>query len=189
MNHLILAIILGTIFGYILQRVGAADAQKIVGMLKLKDLHLMKAILSGIGIGSILLFIGLKTGLVDPGHLSVKALYTGVIAGGAIFGIGWAISGFCPGTGVVALGTGRKDAIFFMLGGLAGAGLFMLMYGSLADGGLFKELLGGKVTLAATGSKYNSIIAGFGPLIGIGIGLAMVTIAFVLPNTDNHPQD
>jgi uncharacterized membrane protein YedE/YeeE len=183
MNHLILAVILGTAFGYILQRVGAADPQKIIGMLKLKDFHLMKAILSGIGISSVLLFVGLKLGIVQPSHISIKALYPGVMLGGAVFGVGWAISGFCPGTGVVAAGTARKDSLFFMLGGLLGAALFMLMYANLADGALLKHMLGGKVSLVATGSKYDSIISGFSTPIAIIIALAMVAIAFFLPDS------
>jgi hypothetical protein len=103
--------------------------------------------------------------------------------GGAVFGVGWAISGFCPGTGVVAAGTARKDSLFFMLGGLLGAALFMLMYAGLADGALLKNMLGGKVSLVATGSKYDSIISGFSTPIAIIIALAMVAIAFFLPDS------
>lgn len=181
--EIINAIILGTLFGFVLQRVGAADPDKIVGMLKLKDLHLMKAILTGIGSSSALLFICLMTGIVDPEQLSVKALYWGVIAGGLILGVGWALSGFCPGTGVVAAGTGRKDSIFFILGGLVGAALFAAMYGSLKETVLFQKLLGGKTALVFTDSFPALIEASWSPIIAVVIAVVMIAAARALPDS------
>jgi uncharacterized membrane protein YedE/YeeE len=179
---ILLAVILGLVFGFVLQRVGAADPDKILGMLKLKDMHLAKAILFGIGFSSILLFIGMQIGLIPQSHLSVKSLYTGVIIGGIIFGVGWAVSGFCPGTGVTALGTGRKDAIFFVLGGLIGAAIFMMMYEPLSSTWLYQSLMGGKVTLAQTG-KYESVISGVnGSIIAVIVGAIMIFAAFKIPD-------
>ena len=52
---------------------------------------------------AIALFIGMAAGFIDPGHLSVKSSYLGVVLGGAILGLGFGIAGYCPGTGLAAL--------------------------------------------------------------------------------------
>jgi len=179
---IILAIAIGTLFGFVLQRVGAADPDKIVGMLRLTDLHLMKAIFAGIGISSALLFIGLTAGVIDGGHLSIKSMYTGVIVGGMLLGLGWAIAGYCPGTGVVAAGSGRIDALFFILGGLVGAGLYTIMYGSLKGTWLMQKLFGGKATLVVTGKSTALLDMGWSPYLAIAIGIGMLVIAKILPD-------
>ncbi|MBL4903094.1 MAG: YeeE/YedE family protein [Desulfocapsa sp.] len=183
MNDILLAVFLGALFGFVLQRIGAADPDKIINMLCLKDLHLMKTILAGIGVSSILLFAGMTTGLLDSGHLSVKSMYWGVVIGGVLLGIGWGMSGFCPGTGVVAAGSGRIDALIFVFGGLVGAGLFTVMYGTLKSTFLMKSLFGGKTTLAQTG-EYQALLTSVpGWAVAIIIGIALVAIAGILPDT------
>jgi len=190
MNNILLAIILGTLFGFVLQRIGAADPDKIINMLRLKDFHLMKTILAGIGVSSILLFGGMATGLVDGGHLSVKSMYWGVVVGGILLGAGWAMSGFCPGTGVVAAGTGRIDALVFLLGGLAGAGLYGLMFGTLKSTFLMMPLFGGKTTLVQTGEYpaiLNTVTSLPGWAVAVLIGVALICIGALLPgNTSDN---
>jgi len=151
-------------------------------MLRLTDLHLAKVILTGLGLSSSILFAGMMLGLIDPGHLSIKSMYWGVIIGGLLMGFGWMLSGFCPGTGVVAAGSGRGDALVFILGGLIGAGLFTLMYGNLADTWLFQSLVGGKTTLVFTGEAGALLQAPLSRVIAIGIGLVFVAIGKFLPD-------
>ena len=120
MTMIVLAIVVGAAFGFMLDRVGATNPGVIIGMLRLSNLHLMKTIMLAIGTASVLLFAGLMLGAVDPGHLSVKDAYWGVFVGGLLLGAGFAIAGYCPGTGLAAAATGRWDGLVFSLGGLAG---------------------------------------------------------------------
>ena len=154
MEKIILAVVVGTLFGFVLHKVGATNPNKIVGFLRLTDLHLAKVILFAIGFSSLLLFILMAVGVIPTSHIHVKSAYVGVIVGGAIFGIGFGLGGYCPGTTIAALGSGRKDSLFMILGGLVGAWVYVLLYGWLTENmsWLFEKIAGGKVSLAVTGN-------------------------------------
>ena len=181
---IISAVFLGTLFGFVLHRVGATNPHLIINMLRLKDFHLMRAILLGIAFAGSLLFIGMAAGMIDPGHLSVKSSYWGVPIGGVILGIGWALAGYCPGTGVAALGEGRKDAVFFILGGLTGAFAYMLVFEKIKNTFLMEKIAGGKVTLAQTGSSYDALIHGVpGLVVVLAFAIVFAVIAWKLPKS------
>ncbi len=185
MTTMILAIVIGGAFGFVLDRIGATNPGYIIRMLNLTDLHLMKTIMLAVGVASVLLFGGLLVGVVNAGHMSVKTAYWGVFIGGMMLGVGFAISGFCPGTGLTAAATGRKDALFFVLGGLLGAAAYMASYEWVATTGLLDKIMGGKVTLGTiTGTNYPAILASApGELLGIGLAAVMIVIAGILPSS------
>lgn len=180
---LLLAVVLGAAFGFVIHRIGASNPHNIINMLRLTDLHLMKTILFGIALASALLFIGLAIGVIAPSHLDVKTSYWGVLIGGIIMGIAWPFAGYCPSTGMAALGDGRKDAIFFILGGLAGAYLYMLAYAHLEGTFLLKKILGGNVTLALTpNASYPALIGGIpGIVTALIVAIAIGVVAWKLP--------
>ncbi|MDO6798527.1 DUF6691 family protein [Shimia thalassica] len=179
---IVLALVIGAAFGATLDRIGATNPNWIIRMLSLRNLHLMKTILLAIGTGSILMFGGQMLGLVDVLHMSVKTAYVGVFIGGLMLGGGWAASGYCPGTGVCAVASGRKDAWFFIAGGLLGAAAYMVTYPSWKASGLLDKLAGGKVTLGSVpGAKYDGLMAMSGDLLGIILGVVFVLVAIVLP--------
>ncbi|MBA85493.1 MAG: hypothetical protein CML60_08325 [Rhodobacteraceae bacterium] len=183
---ILLAIVIGALFGFTLDRIGATNPGYIGKMLNLTNLHLMKTILLAIGTGSILMFGGQMLGLVDVGHMSVKSAYIGVFIGGLLLGTGWAMSGFCPGTGVCAAATGRKDGLAFIAGGLLGAAAYMVTYPAWKSSGLLDAIAGGKVTLGTVpAAKYEGLTALPGDILGIVLGLAFIVIAFVLPDSLN----
>lgn len=183
MMHLILALVIGGVFGFVLDRIGATNPDYIIGMLRLSRLHLMKTILLGIGVSSVLLFSGLLSGVIEPGHLSVKSAYFGVFIGGLLLGLGFAVAGYCPGTGLAAAATGRVDALFFVLGGLVGAFAYMGSYTWVKATGMLNSVMGGKATLGSIAhTDYPGLFGSLpGELTGIITGVAFILIAFVLP--------
>ncbi|MBE1298108.1 DUF6691 family protein [Phycobacter azelaicus] len=182
MMSIVLAIVIGLAFGAVLDRIGASNPNMIGKMLNLTNLNLAKTILLAIGTGSVLMFAGQMLGFVDVGHMSVKAAYVGVFIGGLMLGAGWALAGYCPGTGVVAAASGRKDALFFIAGGLLGAAAYMVTYPMWKSSGLLDSVAGGKVTIGTVpGSKFDGITALPGDILGIVLGLGFVALAFALP--------
>lgn len=182
MSSILLAILIGAAFGATLDRIGATNPSLIGRMLNLTNLHLMKTILLAIGTGSVLMFGGQMLGLVDVGHMSVKTAYIGVFIGGLMLGLGWAASGYCPGTGVCALASGRRDAAFFIAGGLLGAAAYMLSYPWWKASGLLDKIGGGKVTLGAVPSSgYEGLTGLPGDVLGLVLGAGFIAIAFALP--------
>lgn len=181
--EIVLAIVIGLAFGATLDRIGATNPGYIIRMLNFTETHLMKTIFTGIGVASVLLFGGLLLGVVDPGHLSVKDAYAGVFVGGLLLGAGFAVAGYCPGTGLTALATGRKDALFFVIGGLFGAAAYMLSYESFQGTAMLAGIAGGKATLGpVAGTDYPAVIDGVsGEVLGIVIGVAFIVIGLALP--------
>lgn len=114
-------LVLGFVFGAILQRGRLNRFNTISGLATLEDLTIAKALLVAIGVGMILLNVEIALGLAAY-HVK-PFLFGGVVLGGIIFGVGMAILGYCPGTLAVSLGEGSIDALFGIIGGLLG-GLF-----------------------------------------------------------------
>ncbi|HIP22525.1 MAG TPA: hypothetical protein EYG79_02845 [Rhodobacteraceae bacterium] len=184
MTTIILAIVIGGAFGVVLDRIGATNPKYALKMLALTDLNLMKTILLAIGVAAVAMFAGQMAGLIDVGHMSVKSAYLGVFIGGLMLGVGWAVTGYCPGTGLSAAATGRKDALFFIAGGLLGAAAYMASYSWVKSTGILESMFGGKATVAAVpGTDYPALFAGLpGDIVGIVLGLGFIAIAFALPN-------
>lgn len=180
--EIILAIILGSLFGLALYITGASNPKKLVSMLRLQDLSLMKIIVFAIGFSSVLLFLANMIGIFDVSHLSVKATNLGVILGGLIFGLAFGAVGTCPGTCVAATSSGGfKKAIVAVLGGLVGAFAFSMTYGFWKRLGLFSTMDFGKITLFKISEKYDSVFSlGFTGLFIIGI--AFMVVAYLIPS-------
>jgi hypothetical protein len=123
----------GVLFGFLLQKGGVTKYDVIIGQLLLEDFTVLKVMLSAVLTGMIGVYAMKSRGLVQL-HLKPGSLGMNII-GGLIFGIGFAILGFCPGTVVGAVGNGYLDALVGGLTGiLIGTGLFAALYPRLSRG-------------------------------------------------------
>ena len=121
-RQLLLGAFFGVIFGFMLQKGGVAKYHILLGALLLEDFTVVKVMLTAIIVGSIGVFSMHAMGLVK---LHIKPTrYAANIIGGLLFGVGFALLGYCPGTGAAALGQGNWDAIVGVLGLMAGSYIF-----------------------------------------------------------------
>jgi len=96
-----LGLITGIFFGALLQQGRVLRFEKQVGAMLLKDMTIMKFMMSAILVGMVGVYLAVALGLAQ---LSPKATQLGAnVVGGLLFGLGWAVMGFCPGTSVGAL--------------------------------------------------------------------------------------
>jgi len=141
---LVFGLVTGVIFGFLLQKGRVLRFEKQIGFLRLVDMTIIKFMLSAILVGMVGIYLCRDLGVIQ---LDVKGTVLGAqIIGGLMFGVGWAIFGFCPGTAVGALGEGRIHALWGILGMLVGAGLYAEAYPELKET-LLKWGVVGKVTL------------------------------------------
>lgn len=131
MSTLLYGLVAGILFGFFLQKARVIRYDKQLGALRLIDMTIVKFMLSS----TIVSMMGVHI-LADLGWitLSVKpTILGGNIGGGLIFGAGWGLLGYCPGTAMGALGEGRWDGLIGILGMLVGAALFAEAYPSLRE--------------------------------------------------------
>lgn len=122
----ILGLITGLAFGFLLQKGRVLRYDKQVSAMLFKDMAILKFMLSAIIVG---MFGVLAMHDLEIIKLSHKAMNVGgILIGGALFGVGWAVMGFCPGTSVGAVGEGRWHAIFGVIGMIAGAAVYAELF-------------------------------------------------------------
>ncbi len=109
----------GAVFGFLLQRGHIVRYDKQIGLLQLRDMTVLKFMLSAAVVGAAGMF--LLHDLMFETWPSRPVFIMAFVAGGIIFGIGWGICGYCPGTLLGALGEGRWDAVWALIGGVAGS--------------------------------------------------------------------
>lgn len=124
---LLLGLVTGVAFGFLLQRGRVAKLPVIVGQLLLRDWTVIRIMVTAIAVGALGVHVLAALGAADAS--AVKPLSLGGTIGGAVlFGLGIAALGYCPGTTVAASGAGHRDAAVGVLGMLAGAAAFVVGY-------------------------------------------------------------
>ena len=136
-RDLIWGLIFGIAFGFLLQKGGVTSYDVIIGQLLLTDHTVLKIIFTAVVVGMLGIHLMRRLGWVDfkvkPGSWGKNAI------GGLIFGVGFALLGYCPGTIAGAIGNGQLDALIGGLPGiLLGSWLLATIYPKIRNGILAK---------------------------------------------------
>jgi uncharacterized protein len=151
------SILFGLIFGFLLQKGGVAHFDILIGVLLLENFVVVQVMVSAILVGMVGVYFLDRFGVID---LKIKeTAYGSNIVGGLVFGIGFGLLAYCPGTNAAAVGQGNLDALVGIVGMLVGSYLFALS-SKYAGGKLEKWGQSGKITLAdVTGLSRGVLIA------------------------------
>jgi uncharacterized protein len=161
--QLVQAVIFGLVFGFLLQKGGVAKFEILIGVLLLEDFTVVKVMLTAVVVGMVGLYVLHRAGLVQ---LQInETVYGANILGGLIFGIGFGLLGYCPGTNAAAVGQGNYDAVVGLLG-LALGSYFFARTSESFPGALVNWGQRGKQTLPeAIGVSRGAVVAVAAPLL------------------------
>ena len=124
-TDLAIAVILGVGFGFSLERAGFGSARKLTSVFYLFDMAVIKVMLTAIVTCMTGIALLSAIGAVDVSELYVEpTALPAQILGGLLFGAGFVVGGYCPGTSMAAIATGRKDGFAFAFGMLAGVSAY-----------------------------------------------------------------
>jgi len=171
--RLLSGLFFGFMFGFVLERAGFGNARKLAGQFYLNDMTVFKVMFTAILVAMVGLFSLSSMGLADLSMMWVNPTFIPAQAvGGFLLGVGFIMSGLCPGTSVVSMVSGRIDAWVTFAGIFVGIALFTLTV----------DWVPGLLSLYQMGSGEVSLlpqVLGIPPLILVLALVAGATLAFV----------
>lgn len=157
----------GILFGYVLEQAGFGSPCKLTAQFRLTDWSVFKVMFTAIIVGAIgILLLQTQNYFGSRGFFVPTTFLWATAIGGALIGVGFAIGGYCPGTSVVGLMSGRIDGLVFMLGMVLGVWAFSGVYDT--------SWMHGILTSAKIPEKTLPQILGISPWV---IVVAMIVIA------------
>lgn len=126
---LVVSLLVGFGFGFALERAGFGSSRKLSGIFYLRDMTVLRVMFTAMITAMIGLHLALALGLISSDQLYfLPTVYGAQIVGGLLFGVGFALGCWCPGTAAVGVASGRLDALIFLLGAGLGSILFNELY-------------------------------------------------------------
>jgi uncharacterized membrane protein YedE/YeeE len=162
-----LAVVFGLFFGLSLERGGLGDPHKLTGVFYLRDFTVPKVMFTAIVVASVGLYLLADLNLLDMERVYIiPTFFWPQLVGGALFGVGYVISGYCPGTAVVGLASGRLDALVMIFGVGAGTLLFAILFPYL-EGFYLSTDMGTPTLPGLTGLNHWIIVILLGAVAGV----------------------
>ncbi len=162
--------IIGILFGAALYLGGLAQPDKIIGTLRLKDFHAMRTIVLFVLVGMLGTWILQLTGHANMDVKSAEII--SILVGGALLGVGFGLTGYCPGTGLACAAAGRFDALITVIGMLFGALAYIYVY-PYVNKPLTSVMNYGKVTLPERAGMNPAVFVI--PIVVIGVLVLWLT--------------
>ena len=139
--------LIGLMFGFFLEQAGFGSSRKLTGVFYFKDMAVVKVMFTAVVVALVGYRYLTALGWLRAADVYIMPTYWGAAAaGGIIFGIGFVMGGWCPGTAIVGLASAKLDALVFLVGAVLGGILFNEIYGVVEP--LYNGLCGGAVTLS-----------------------------------------
>lgn len=127
---MISGLVCGLLFGFVLENAGFGSPCKLTAQFSLRDWSVFKVMFTAIVVAAVGLYVLELAGWLDTDNVFVPtSLVMASAIGGLLVGSGFALGGYCPGTSVVGLMSGRIDALVFIVGLVAGTFVFAGLYG------------------------------------------------------------
>ena len=119
------ALLIGIAFGFFLERAGFGSSRKLTGVFYFRDMAVIKVMFTAVMTASLGLSFLLSFGLISLDSIYLMpTVYGAHIVGGLIFGIGFVMGGWCPGTAAAGIAGGKLDALIFVIGAVIGSAFF-----------------------------------------------------------------
>ena len=134
---LVVAVVIGFCFGFVLERAGFGRSTKLAAQFYFYDMTVFKVMFSAIVTAMLGVIMAGGLGLVDIRHVA-QLVVSGtfiwpMLVGGLLLGVGFIISGYCPGTSLVSAASGGVDGLLAFVGVIIGSVLFGMVYPAIAD--------------------------------------------------------
>ncbi len=126
------ALVIGLAFGFSLEQAGFGSSRRLAGIFYFRDMTVLKVMFTAVIVAMLGLQYASELGLIKEEHLFfMPSIYGAQIVGGLLFGVGFVMGAWCPGTAAVGLASGRLDALVFLAGAGIGSVFFNELFGLL----------------------------------------------------------
>jgi thiosulfate/3-mercaptopyruvate sulfurtransferase len=130
-----MALVIGLFFGFSLERAGFGSSRRLTGLFYFRDMAVLKVMFTALITAMLGLAVVVSMGWINPASqlYMMKTYYGTQAVAGLLFGVGFVMGGWCPGTAMVGLASGKIDALVFLLGAVLGSVLFNELFPLLGD--------------------------------------------------------
>ena len=178
------AILLGMAFGFILERGGFGSSKNIAPIFYFRDLRVSNMMVSAILTAATWMIIAVYNGWVDFNQVFIPSTYVwAYVVGGALFGLGMVMAGWCPGTSVVGIARGKADAFVFALGLLVGMYIYFIAYPNFFDFANMSNLGRFTIDKLVGGDLYTAFF------VTVVIGLGLETFMYIMKKIRDKKGD